>query len=155
MLTRLHSSRMRTARSLTVSRSIQGGWFCPPSHGCRPPWMRTPSPLDADPHSSPSWMQTHPPVGRQTTCENITFANFVCRRWLIKLEHFHFFSQIFKSWPTIFTARQVSCGKVMFSVMSICQSGILPTGRAIPCDHYPWCIGPHCIGSPPTGSCPY
>ena len=67
--TRMHSSRMRTARSLSVSHSIRwGGWVLPspldtdpqmqtPPPGCRPrldadtspwmqtPWIQTPSPL--------------------------------------------------------------------------------------------------------------
>ena len=48
----MHSSRIRTARSLTVSRSIRlGGVSTQPPPGCR-------HPLDADP--SP-WMQTPPP----------------------------------------------------------------------------------------------
>ena len=67
----MHSSRMRTAHSLTVSRSILGGGVCiqgglgrhPP--GCRPPpwmytsWMRITLLLDAEP---PPRMQTSPPL---------------------------------------------------------------------------------------------
>ena len=47
-LTRMHSSRMCTARSLVISRSIS---YLRGSPGCRPPlsWMQIP--LDADPHS--------------------------------------------------------------------------------------------------------
>ena len=41
----------------------------------------------------------------------------------------------------IITARQQSCGKVIFSHKSL--SVIL--FRRVPCDHYPWCIGPHHI----------
>ena len=62
--TRMHSSRMRTAHLLTVSRSIPcvsggGGEGLPNSPGCRPPWRQSPwmqtpleaypLPLDADP----------------------------------------------------------------------------------------------------------
>ena len=42
-------------------------------------------------------------------------------------------------WP-IFTARQWSCGKVMFSYICVCQS----VHRTVPSDHKPCCIGPHC-----------
>ena len=72
-LTRIHSTRMRTAHSLTVSRSIRvsdrGGV-------CQTPWMQTP--LDAD----LPWMQTHPLWTEWLTdgCKYITFANFVCGR---------------------------------------------------------------------------
>ena len=48
-------------------------------------------------------------------------------------------------WP-IFTARQWSCGKVMFSYMSVCLS----VHRKVPSDHQPCCIGPHCTGAPWT-----
>ena len=41
----------------------------------------------------------------------------------------------------IFTACQRSCGKVMFSVASVCQLGKGTWG--VPCDRYPWCIIPH------------
>ena len=40
----------------------------------------------------------------------------------------------------------LACGKVIFSYVFACQS-VSPQGS--PCDHYPWCIGPHCTGSPP------
>ena len=44
----------------------------------------------------------------------------------------------------IFTARQRSCGKVMFSVVSVRQSVILPAaGVWEPCDRCTWCIGSH------------
>ena len=42
------------------------------------------------------------------------------------------------------TTRPQSCGKVMFSVMSVHHS----VHRGILCDNYPWCIGPHHTGSP-------
>ena len=72
----MHSSRMRTARSL-------------PYGGQRPPWTEIPwtktpwaeTPLDRD----PPWMETPQtetetetrPHGHTDTCGNITFANFV------------------------------------------------------------------------------
>ena len=40
----------------------------------------------------------------------------------------------------IFTARQRSWGKVMFSVVSVQRGGF-------PCGYYSWCIGPHCTDS--------
>ena len=61
---RMHSSRMHTARSLTVSRSIQwgggaAGGELPTPSGCKPPRCRLP--LDAD-----------PPGSRQTGVKTIT-----------------------------------------------------------------------------------
>ena len=41
-----------------------------------------------------------------------------------------------------FTTRQRSCGELMFSQMSVCHSV-----QRVPCDNYPWCIGPHCTPS--------
>ena len=46
----------------------------------------------------------------------------------------------------IFTTRQRSCGKIMFSLVSVCLS----VHEGSPCDHYPWCIGPFCTAPPPT-----
>ena len=46
----------------------------------------------------------------------------------------------------IFTARQRSCVKVMFS-----QVSVILFRRGVPCDHYPWCKGPHCTVSPNMG----
>ena len=40
------------------------------------------------------------------------------------------------------SARQQSCGKVMFSYVLVCLWGV-------PCDHYLWCIGPLCACPPP------
>ena len=58
--TRMHSSRMCTARSLTISRSIRWGGDLP-------------TPLDADP--PPSMQRPLPLVNRMTDrCKNITFA---------------------------------------------------------------------------------
>ena len=69
MKTRMHSSRMRTARSLTVSYSIRWG-----REGLPLP-MADPlaDPLDAD-HPLP------PPACGQTPVQNITFADFVFGR---------------------------------------------------------------------------
>ena len=61
---RMHSSRMRTARSLpyggismTETPPLDLPWRdCPPRQSLRPP----------------------PPCGQTDTCENITFTNFVC-----------------------------------------------------------------------------
>ena len=134
----MHSSRMRTARSLPYGRGLCVGgslfrgvsvretrWteIPPPTHTEAPwteipphrdplhrdhPWPETPqteippcrdpptqrlpftetpldrgteTPLDRD----PSWMETprqrpRPPPGQTDTCENTTFANFVCGR---------------------------------------------------------------------------
>ena len=52
----------------------------------------------------------------------------------------------------LFTTRKQSCGKVMFSVVSVCHC---IHGRS-PCDHYPCCIGPHHTGTPsPLGMGPH
>ena len=51
--TRMHPSRMRTAHSLTVSRSIRGG-------DCIQEGVCPTNPLDAD-TPPPSFMQTPPP----------------------------------------------------------------------------------------------
>ena len=40
----------------------------------------------------------------------------------------------------VITAHQQSCGKVMFSVISVCPSFCQ---WGVPCDHYPWCIRAH------------
>ena len=97
--TRIHSSRIRTARSLTVSHSIchthppamhAPCHACPPAmhapchthplpcmhpcHTCHPPvCLYSAGPLHAG-------IDTCPPVDRMTDrCKNITFANYVCR----------------------------------------------------------------------------
>ena len=77
----MHSSRMRTVRSLPVLRSIRLWGVCPnpvdvdplpagcrplqmQTHGRRPPWMQTPSPRCRSPGCrSPS------PSGQTNTCE--------------------------------------------------------------------------------------
>ena len=56
-MTRMHSSRMRTARSLTVSRSI--------CHAC-PPAMHTPQPCMPPGHACPSAI--HAPEAMHTPC---------------------------------------------------------------------------------------
>ena len=76
----MHSSRMRTACSLTVSRSIcRGGVYAThapramhaPCHAQPPPCM-PPSPAT---HAPPP-CHACPPCGQTDTCENIAFANF-------------------------------------------------------------------------------
>ena len=100
ILTRMHCSRMRTARSMTVCRSCSICMPCtppspathppscthtpshappshtrPPSHAC-PPAMHTPSHA----HPLPQPHMPSPPRGQTDTCKNITFTNFVCGR---------------------------------------------------------------------------
>ena len=48
----------------------------------------------------------------------------------------------FWSSGSVITARQRSCGKVMFSYVSVSLST-----RRSPCDHWAWCLGPHCTGT--------
>ena len=48
---------------------------------------------------------------------------------------------------TVVTARQRSCGKVIFSDKSVRQSVCLSIGALCPCDHYAWFTGPHCTVS--------
>ena len=44
-------------------------------------------------------------------------------------------------WQNVFiTVRERSCEKVVFSQVFV----ILFNGRGSPCDHYPWCLRPHC-----------
>ena len=98
--TRMHSSRMHTARLLPVSPSmhcsgglplVPGGVCLWSLGGCLPlvPWGVPASgpggclplvPGDGGAHSSMHWGR-HPPVDRMTdTCKNITFTNFICGR---------------------------------------------------------------------------
>ena len=56
-------------------------------------------------------------------------------------------SRLFLSY---FTARQRSCGKVMFSLVSVC---LFTRWRVSPCDHYPWFIGSLCTATPPPIPC--
>ena len=93
-ITRMHSSRMRTAHSLTVCRSICWGAYMarmPPCHACPPamhgpPCHACPPPHHTCPHASPCHAccppprTPPPPCGQTDTCKNVTFANFVCRR---------------------------------------------------------------------------
>ena len=104
--TRMHSSRMRTARSLTVSH--RKNHACPPpsnhthppeqphmpprSNHAHPPRATTHAPPGATTHAPleqphmPPRATTHapqsnhacPPCGQTDTCKNITFANFIC-----------------------------------------------------------------------------
>ena len=49
-----------------------------------------------------------------------------------------------------FTARQRSCGKVMFSLVSVC---LFQRWRVSPCDHCTWWIGSLCTVTPPPIPC--
>ena len=86
--TRMYSSRMRTARLLTVSRSVYPGGGCVPTErgvcpgGCLPrrcvcPDTPTPRPEADTPWAKGRW-QTPPPG--PDACENITFTNYVWGR---------------------------------------------------------------------------
>ena len=82
--TRMHSSGMRTARLLTVSKhALHGGlpgdvcaWGCLPGGVC--PWGVcwgvSASGLGG---CIPACNGADPPCGQADTCEDITFANFV------------------------------------------------------------------------------
>ena len=83
---RMHSSRMRTARSLTVSRSICHAHPPLPCHACLPathaPHHARPPATHAPPAMHAPLCHAYPPpsCGQTDTCKNITFANFVCLR---------------------------------------------------------------------------
>ena len=47
----------------------------------------------------------------------------------------------------LITASQLSCGKVVFSLVCVCVC-VCPQGW-VPCDHYLGNIGPHCTGPTP------
>ena len=108
LLKRMHSSRMRTARSLTACRGGGGcawrGVHCRGLHmaggACMAgghAWQG----VGAFMHGRGACMagrhalHAHPPprtppCGQTDTCENITFANFVCgRHYLLLGEHTH------------------------------------------------------------------
>ena len=68
-----------------------------------------------------------------------------CNVMLIPIAHC---SHQVRSW--YLPPNQQSCMKVMFSVVSVCQS-LCPRGWVL-CDHYPWCIGSHCTGPLPQTS---
>ena len=48
----------------------------------------------------------------------------------------------------LITARQRSCGKLVFSQVSVILF------RGVPYDHYPSCIGPHCTAHSQPRPCP-
>ena len=97
-VTRMHSKRMHTARSLTVSRHIPctppTTMHAPANHTWPPATMHAPhghacplqphTPPPPQPRMSPATMHPpatrHAPRGQTDTCKNITFANFVCGR---------------------------------------------------------------------------
>ena len=71
-------------------------------------------------------------VGSVTTQHFTTLTFYNLKNWSVH-------------WP-IFTTRQWSWGKVMFSYVSVC----LLVHRRVPSDRQPCCIGPHCTGAPWT-----
>ena len=102
--TRMHSSRMRTARSLTVSRCIlctqpppqenhtpprkkprmpppEKTMHAPQQKPCMPPSQKNYACPRANTHAPPGATTHNPPINRITDrCKNITFANYVCGR---------------------------------------------------------------------------
>ena len=73
---------------------------------------------------------------------------------MIQYDWFHLKLESYYSnvlWKETVTARQRSCGKVMFSVVSVHHS---VHGGGFPCDHYPWCIRHHCSGPYPPSQAP-
>ena len=69
--TRMHSSRMRTARLLTVSYSAGGGGICPtPTPGYRTPMDADPPPLGYV--TCDTCWEGNPPDRLTDACENIT-----------------------------------------------------------------------------------
>ena len=73
-------------------------------------------------------------------CYKITYKEHhsVILREMDSLLHVEFaFSAV--ELATFITIRQRSCGSVMFLQMCVWL-----VHRGSPCDHYPWCIGPHC-----------
>ena len=68
--TRMHSSRMRTAHSLTVSCSIRWG-----GGSAQPPWMQTPWSQTPLPRPTPTPPEADRPVTRMThRCKNIILS---------------------------------------------------------------------------------
>ena len=49
-----------------------------------------------------------------------------------------------KKYRLIYSYREQSCKKVMFSLVSVSVCS-----QWVPCDQYSWCIKPHCTGPPP------
>ena len=81
----------------------------------------------------------------------IVYKNFLVLQ-LMHTRTISFVLPVCQTSCTIFTTCQWSCRKVMFSVMCACQFVCL---QGAPCDHYPWCIGPHHTGTPSVqGPCP-
>ena len=86
VLTRKHSSRMRTAHLPTVcmvAATSSGGWV-PPGHTLSPPDMPTPTRgrnlIPKIPTQERTWNKGYPPVDRMTDSENITFPQL---RWRV------------------------------------------------------------------------
>ena len=76
--TRMHFSRMRTAHLLTVSQHAQCRGVSAQRRVC--PGACLPRGTFARWDVSQHAMGRHNPFGQTDTCENITFANFVCGR---------------------------------------------------------------------------
>ena len=72
----MYSSTMRTARSLTVSRSVLGGGVLHQGETGQTPRMQTP--WDTDPFPPPPWIE-----GMTHVCENITFPQLLLRAVII------------------------------------------------------------------------
>ena len=93
--TSMHSSRMRTARLLAVSRSIQGGCVCP--GGCIPA-------------CNGSDTTTPPPWTESDRCKGMTLpqTSFAGGKYCVQGSHFfgltkfHDFSRFFSKFPGIF-----------------------------------------------------
>ena len=77
-----NASGMRTARLLTVSRSIRRGMY--PSMHWAEGRVCIQACIGRGVYPSMHWAggrcDRHPPCGQTDTCENIIFTNFVCGR---------------------------------------------------------------------------
>ena len=87
VLTRMHSSRMRTARSLIVSPYLVISHAHPPEQPCMPPQQqpRTPPkqpcmPPPSSNHSCPPERRCMPPPGSNQTCPH-QGSNHTCSPW--------------------------------------------------------------------------
>ena len=86
-------------------------------------------------HASSLWRQQVAPQWKLSSPSKIRFFLFFLRFEFMAFSH-------------VYIARQRNCGKVMFLVVSVCQSVILSTGGGVMC-HYQWWIGPHSKPPPP------
>ena len=112
----MYSSRMRAARLLPISPSMHCGGCLLGGRGYLLPGgvcfggVSGPGgclPIIRDVYPSMQWGK-HPPCGQTDTCENITFANFVCgRQKLLKtIELGDFIENLFEGF--VHSARTVS-----------------------------------------------